>query len=168
MRTTLLKLALLVAPAMFIAGGCAQYPVHAAMNDDKIAVVVSRDFNEGMSPGDVHRRLSALRVSEKDRAMYGDAPPRTLVARVHRAGGAWVDDREDASIEWVDLTFDFGPDDRLRDAWVSRGGTRYFEGWAASGRRGEPPIHWPRTPPPPVEPPRERRIDLGGETRTQS
>jgi len=110
----------------------------------------------------VDERLDTLRIGRDSRRWYpgegGVEGHGQLLARVFEPGGTWLDS-EDATIEWVDTWFVFGPS--LTRWYIERGNQRYFQGEPINtppeGETAGPTRRYPFPPPAPARPPEGAR-----------
>lgn len=139
-------------------GACSArpYPLNANLTLDQTRAVVAANFPAGMPLDGVRTKLEELRVKRGDQMLYEATAtrPKVLLARLWEPGGFWVTET-DEEVKWTDLSFVFGPSDKLEKTLIFQDGNRYFQ-----GRPVYPPSRplaggvrdWPAPPGPPMDP----------------
>jgi hypothetical protein len=157
--------------ASLLAGCAKSYPLNARMSKESVQAVLDQNFQAGMTLDAVERRLTELRVGEHDRARYNierapggpaptpEAPAPQLLARVYEAGGFWINGDDDR-VNITDLIFVFDDQLQLSSTEIRRYNLRYFDRMLVTKLPYEPaykPRRYPHKPPPPKDPPIERK-----------
>ena len=151
-RLASLVAGLCMAVAVLQLGGCAAPALQADMSDAQYQQVLAADFPPGMTLDQVKDELKTLHVSQDFAHLY---PPsadgsQVYLVRTYPPTGPWPQFGPDSNVEFVDVSFVFGPGGALQRSLIYRDGLRYGNGQVMYGpnRAGlEPQGKWMTGPP---------------------
>jgi len=122
------------------------------MSDAQYRQVLAADFPPGMTLDQVKTELKTLSVSQDFAHLYPPSPngQQVYLVRTYPPTGPWPQFGADSNVEFVDISYVFGPDGKLQQSLIYRDGIRYGNGMIMDGpsRTGlEPQGRWMTGPP---------------------